>query len=115
MKTRDKGHLIRTICALALAVGLVFLSVSDASAHKIRPRYVHDHHLYYESGTLPRWLKKDRGFRRWYAYNHHRLPRRMSWHRLYDCYLDEQRRYRRIYRYGDVRHYHYRPWPYRRW
>lgn len=113
----NKEYLIRTFAALALVVGLAFLGMPEANAHKVeyRHRYVHDFHYYSETRAFPRWLKKDRGFKRWYVHNRYRFPRRMSWHRLYDCYLDDRRRYRRVSRYWDGYQYVYRPWPRRRW
>lgn len=38
------------------------------------------------ANKMPKWLKKDRGFRRWYEYTRLRRDRHMSWNQLFDIY-----------------------------
>lgn len=58
-----------------------------------RSYYVSD---YRRAARLPRWLRYDRGFVRWYQYSHVRHDYRLSWQDLIDIYLWEssRRRYR---------------------
>lgn len=53
---------------------------------------------HYRTGKLPRWLKRERGFRNWYKHSRYRYNRRLSWQRLFDIYLWEYDRRRRYYR-----------------
>ncbi len=41
--------------------------------------------------SMPRWLRHDRQFRRWYEYTPLRRYRSISWHELYDIYRWERR------------------------
>lgn len=45
---------------------------------------------------MPKWLKRDRGFQRWYRYSEYGRDRRLSWSTLFEIY-QWQRAHRRYY------------------
>lgn len=100
-----------------IAGGLLLLDAPEAAAHKaVRHVYqppVHVDHRWstYRPQHMPRWLKRDKAFRKWYRRTHLRHHRYIAWRRLYDMYLWERfytrnhRRHDRFYRDYDYRHY----------
>ncbi len=108
----------RTIFSLVFGICLVMLGAADASAHQVeyRPFVVHDSYVHSRIPSLPRWLRRDREFRRWYWHSHYRFRRHLSWHRLYDIYRFESRHrwhgrriYDKVYRYHGHRSYYPKP------
>jgi hypothetical protein len=80
---------------LLLAAGLFSLDVSPASAHQQYDR-VHVYsdgyrHATMRHNSMPRWLRHDRQFRRWYEHTPLRRYRRIGWNELYDIYRWERR------------------------
>ena len=47
---------------------------------------------------MPRWLKRDKGFRHWYRHSPLKRDRRLAWHQLFDIYRFEIRFGRSYYR-----------------
>ncbi len=104
--------------SLALVAGsLLLIDVAPASAHddardkrwRSDGHYSRDYNRHYDSHRgkrwdkhdyryqrskhMPKWLKKDRSFKRWFNHTHWRADRRISWDRLFQIYLFEHRRY----------------------
>ena len=95
----------RTICSLIFGACLFLAGAPDASAHNTghRQYIVHDNYVYGRTRSVPGWLKRNREFQHWYLHSRNRFMRRMTWRRIYDLYLFEQR-HRRVHRkhYGNV-------------
>ncbi len=79
---------------LLLAAGLFFIDVTPAAAHQAA-----DHARVYDSGhhaefrrrhEMPRWLRRDRGFRHWYRRTPLSDYRQISWRQLYEIYTWER-------------------------
>lgn len=112
----------KILITTAIACGLLLVNVPAAEAHESRDSqyrsgpydandrysYRRDRHRdayggnYYDARQkrvqrMPRWLKRDRSFRRWYKHTRLRKNRRLSWNRLFDIYLWEHsyKRHRR--------------------
>ena len=112
------------VMPLAVVAGLTFIHTPEAAAHPgvhethvvpvhgidyrraSHPRHYyrgqrhdrnyHDRYYYEKKRAyrMPRWLKRNRSFRRWYRnspYNRHHYLR---WNELYDIYRWERRYYR---------------------
>ncbi len=107
-----------------MACGLLLLNAPEASAHQdrdghhrakshdsygrdsyrkdhnrrevYRDGYRHDYYSnrYKRAKEMPRWLKRDRSFRRWLDHSRLRKNRRLSWHQLFDIYRTEHSYYR---------------------
>jgi len=103
----------KIITVALIAGGLLLLDSPEAAAHKeVRTVYQPSAHYRVEHRRvrhMPRWLKRDRAFHRWYKRTHLRKYRRMSWNRLYEMYLWERVYASRHHR-GD---HHYRNDDYR--
>ncbi len=116
-ETITENHLVkRLVWSCVLIAGLFAGGMPQANAHE--PAYrasvhynrhvVYDHHR-----KLPRWLRRDVGFKRWYWYygnDRIRRYRHISWNRLYDLYLNDryyhkQRRKHRRHRHYDEHYY----------
>ena len=94
-----------------LAGGLMLMNSPEASAHKeVRHAYQPPayQHFYprveqHRSKHMPRWLKRNESFRKWYRHTSLQSKRRLAWAELFDIYRWERRhayRYDRHYR-GD--------------
>ena len=100
------NYFVRLVWSCALIAGLAAGLTTTANAHEYayKPRvnsnrvvYVDDRH------AMPRWLRKNSNFKRWYKKNdHYHDARRVSWNRLYDLYRLDRRYYRY---YSNVNHY----------
>ncbi len=81
--------------SLLLAAGLFGLDVSPAAAHPQADRvHVYSDGYRYESrryDAMPRWLRRDQGFRHWYRHSPLKRYKRISWNELYDIYRWERR------------------------
>ena len=108
----------RVTLPIIVGLGILLAYAPAAQAHKpdYRPRVTHDYYFAYDrSVAVPRWVRKDRGFRQWFLhsrYSHAGHARRQNWHRLYDLYLYDKQKHRhsRSYyrsgtRYRDYRDY----------
>ncbi|MEQ8205410.1 MAG: hypothetical protein RIA65_04475 [Woeseia sp.] len=91
---------------LALVAGLMFAATPAANAHE--PGYsshrgdlIGHRYAYQYRSALPRSLRKNRDFLRWYERNIHRLRFESSWHHVYQ-------RYERDYRVKHYRKSHYK-------
>ena len=79
-----------------IAGGLLLLDAPEAAAHKeVRHVYqppVHVDHRWstYRPQHMPRWLKRDRKFRKWFRRTHLRHYRSIAWRHLYEIYLWER-------------------------
>jgi hypothetical protein len=91
-----------------VAGGLMLMNSPEAAAHK-EVRNVYEPPAYYQtvryadyrrSKDMPRWLKHDRSFHKWYKHTRLRRDRRLAWNQLFDIYRWERR-------WGKV-HYQYR-------
>ena len=103
-----------TLPALALVAAVLLAPAGNAEAHGVdrvhaaghahgQRRYGHDHYYrpyrdYRLRVWLPRWLRHDVGFRRWYGLNYYRYARHVSWHRLHRHYLADRRYHRNLRR-----------------
>ena len=94
----------KLMTAALIAGGLLLFNSPEAAAHKeVRnsyqapaPMYVN----YRRADHMPRWLHKNREFRRWYRHSSLRRDRRLAWFQLYDIFRFERRWGRTYYR-GD--------------
>lgn len=104
--------------SLLLAAGLFSLDVSPAAAHEQADRV----HVYSDGyrrdarrhQSMPRWLKRDRQFRRWYEHTPLRRYRHIGWNDLYNIYRWERRYFgsrNGHVRDRDYRRNHRRPMP----
>lgn len=82
-----------------VAGGLMLLNSPEATAHK-EVRNVYEPPAYYDtyrhveyrrSTHMPRWLKRNHSFRKWYQHTRLRRDRRLAWDQLYDIYRFERR------------------------
>ena len=95
----------RLTLPVIFGLGLLVAFAPTAEAHKIdhRPRVTHDVYFAYDRGyAVPRWVRKDRGFRQWFMHSRYRYARnarRQNWHRLYDLYLYDRQMHRRSHSY----------------
>jgi len=110
----------KVIFSVLIAGGLLLLDSPEAAAHEgtisqhrshayeysdkyrrdayrrdshSRDGYRRDHHRakYNRAKKMPRWLKRDKSFRRWYNDSRLSRNRRLSWDQLFDIYYWENR------------------------
>ena len=96
MTMKRHWNLTRTVCALALAIGLSIAAMPQAEAHpkgyKGHKSSVHHRHYRHDQvRKMPGWLKHDRAFQNWYWQSSHRLSPSIRWTRVYDIYRFERR------------------------
>ncbi len=91
-----------------VAGGLMLMNSPEAAAHK-EVRNVYQPQAYYQSyghidvrrsDHMPRWLKRERSFRKWYKHTSLKRNRRLAWNQLFDIYRWE-RRFGRTYHRSD--------------
>ena len=99
-----------------IAGGLMLVNSPEAAAHKeVRHTYQTPAYYHYDydadarrSKHMPRWLKHNDSFRRWYKHTQLKRNPRLAWNALFDIYRWERRyeyRYDRRYRdYDRYRH-----------
>jgi hypothetical protein len=85
-----------------IAGGLMLINSPEAAAHK-EVRHTYQPPAYYQidvrrSDRMPRWLKHDRTFRKWYRHSRLKRDRRLAWNQLYDIYRWERRWGKTYYR-----------------
>ncbi len=104
----------KTITVALIASGLLLTQAPEAVAHsEVHVTYPPSAYYRLEHRRpqhMPYWLKRDRGFRKWYRNTRLRHHRHLSWHRLFDIYhweRDVKRKHRRAHRFAD-NHYSYR-------
>lgn len=116
----------KVLIGTVLACGLLLLDFPEAAAHEerhsqyrfvdhsrsdahrrdsrsrdydSRDQYRGDRYYarYVRAKSMPKWLKRDRSFRRWFEHTRLRRNRHLSWHQLFDIYRWEHSyfRYRR--------------------
>ncbi len=116
----------KVLIATAIACGLLLSEAPEAAVHEesggqyrhndhyrsdAQRRYSHSRDYYSRDGyrgerynlqhkrakKMPKWLKHDRSFRRWFERTRLRRNRHLSWHRLFELYRWENSyfRYRR--------------------
>jgi hypothetical protein len=92
----------KLMTAALIAGGLMLMNSPEAAAHKqVRHAYQPPAHTYVEvrrSSHMPRWLARDRAFRKWYRHTSLRRNRHLAWHQLVDIYRWELRFGRNYYR-----------------
>ena len=95
---------MKTKASLPLLIGAwLFTASATATAHDgyhrdSASRGYHDVHYdvrVRRSHAMPRWLKRDRGFRHWYRQTRYQYNRRLGWEGLWDIYRFERRYARR--------------------
>ena len=99
------------VASLLLASGAMFLHAPAAEAHHDRygDRVHHGYHDHYYRGQMPRWLKRDRPFRKWYRHTRFKYNPRLDWRELYDIYRWERRYvHHRRYKHYDHPYHEYR-------
>ena len=92
----------KLMIATVIAGGLMLMNAPEAAAHQ-EVRNVHMAHsnAYFDmrrADRMPRWLKRDKAFRHWYARTSLRHDRRLAWNQLYDIFRWEARWGRAYYR-----------------
>ena len=100
----------KVIATLLLTAGLLLLDAPEAAAHpevrNLHPAPAHYRVAHRRAHPMPRWLKRDKSFRHWYAHTHLRRDRHLGWHQLFDIY-----RWERIYKQRYRAHHHERDRP----
>ena len=79
---------------LLLAAGLFFIDVSPAAAHTgVDGVRVHSygHQVRTIRHEMPRWLRRNDGFRHWYRHTPLKRYRQISWNQLFEIYRWERR------------------------
>ena len=102
MNTVTNHFMQRLTLPILFSLGILLIFAPKAEAHKIdhRPRVAHDVYFAYHRGyAVPRWVRKDRGFRQWFTHSRYRYARRQNWNRLYDLYLYDRQMHRRSHSY----------------
>lgn len=89
-----------------LAGGLMLMNSPEAAAHK-EARHVYQPPAYYyydtyRSERMPRWLRHNHSFKKWYRHSSLRRNHRIGWGELFDIY-----RWERRYGYRGDRYYKY--------
>lgn len=88
----------KLIATSLLAAALLLLDAPEAAAHSeardlyVSPAYYRAEHR--RTHQMPRWLKRNKSFRHWYAHSQLKRDRRLGWHQLFDIY-----RWERFYTY----------------
>ncbi len=107
----------KLLISTLIACGLLLLDAPEAAAHNdghnhkqysdrnysrsydrdYYPRYRYQRNKHYTSrharpGRMPKWLKRDHSFKRWYGHSRLRYDRYTSWERVFDIYRWEQSR-----------------------
>jgi len=101
-----------------VAGGLMLMNSPEAAAHK-EVRNVYEPPAHYHtsrhadvrrSAHMPRWLKRDHSFRKWYTHTRLKRDRRLAWNQLFDIYRWERRWGRAYYRSDNywIDYYQYR-------
>jgi len=89
-----------------LAGGLMLVNSPEAAAHKeARHTYQPPAHYFYDvhrSKHMPRWLKRNHSFSKWYRHSSLRRNHRVGWDELFDIY-----RWERRHGYRSDRYYNY--------
>ncbi len=117
----------KVLISAVIACGLLLLDAPEAAAHDQRDRhhssprheysdsYRHESRgrnayrregyqrdykrsKYERARKMPKWLKRDRSFRRWFEHSRLRRDHWLSWHQLFEIYRWELS-YRRHYSY----------------
>ena len=109
------------IAAIILATGFSLAPAQEASAHPnhrhVAVKPVAHSTDYYERNVaidrkyrrdyrdselrhkkMPRWLKRNKGFRHWYRYSPYKRYRQMSWHDIYEVYRWQSDYWRQVRR-----------------
>lgn len=98
---------MKTSAGLTLVISAWFLLLAvPAAAHDGPHReafsrgYADVHHDYHGRRThaMPRWLKRNKGFRHWYRHSRYQFNRRVGWSGLFEIYRWEVRYSRRYER-----------------
>ena len=113
----------KLMTAALVAGGLMLLNTPEAAAHT-EVRYSHvpapyydNHRGYYRGGDvrrserMPRWLKRNDSFRKWYRHSSLQRNWRLAWGELFEIYHWERRyghRYDRWYHHDDHYRKHHR-------
>lgn len=92
----------RVMTAALIAGGLMLVNAPQAEAHD-RGHDRYEPRAYYYADVrrprhMPRWLKHDRSFRRWYKRSALRRDRRLDWYELFEIYRWERYAYRSHHR-----------------
>lgn len=100
---------MKILALLIVSGGLLLTMATPANAHEyVRHEYDRGDRYYHYSGhrsDMPRWLKREKTFRKWYRHSRYKRRQTVSWARLYEIYRWERRHARR---YDErYRHDHY--------
>lgn len=106
--------MIKSIGTLTVICSLCLGAAQTAAAHdRAYDRYEAPRHQYHASihrdRHMPRWLRRDRGFRHWYHQSSLRHNDYLAWWQLYEIFHWERRyehRRHHAVHYGS-RHHHY--------
>jgi hypothetical protein len=88
-----------------IAGGLMLMNSPEAAAHQ-QVHNVHKSHTYTRievrrADHMPRWLKRDKAFRHWYARTPLRRDRQLAWQQLFEIFRWELRWGHTYYRSDD--------------
>jgi hypothetical protein len=110
--------MFRLIGTLIASVGLLLGATQTAVAHgKAYNHYDSPRHYrvsVIRDDNMPRWLRKERGFRGWYRHSTLRHNHHLRWWQLYEIYRWEKRFDRRRHHSAYNRHHSY-DWYRRYW
>lgn len=98
----------KMITVALMAGSLLLLDSPEAAAHdEMRLAYYPSTHYrleYRRTDSMPRWLRHDRSFRKWYRHSRLRHSRYLAWRQLFEIYRwerVERRKHRRGHRAAD--------------
>ena len=104
----------KMITVVLMTGSLLLLDSPEAAAHNdVRLSYHPSSHYrleYRRTDSMPRWLRQDRSFRKWYRHSRLRHSRYLAWHQLFDIYRwerVERRKHRRAHRFAENRAYYH--------
>jgi hypothetical protein len=84
----------KIITVALIAGGLLLLDSPEAAAHKeVRNAYQSSANFRFvaqRAKLMPRWLKRNKSFRKWYQHTRLRRNRHLAWNRLFEIYRWER-------------------------
>ena len=79
---------MKILALLIVSGGLLLTMATPANAHEyVRHEYDRGDRYYHYSGhrsDMPRWLKREKTFRKWYRHSRYKRRQTVSWARLYE-------------------------------
>jgi hypothetical protein len=99
---RPEVEMNKLMTVTLIAGGLMLMNSPEAVAHK-QVRNVYQPPAYYHvdirrTSHMPRWLRRNYSFRKWYQHSRLQRDRRLAWHQLYEIFSWERRWGKTYYR-----------------